>query len=76
MSKINVKVCDVCNNIVDDVIGVYANGYMCDLCSNCYNKIENLEDMKNIHTVAINEINEMINKKVRKMINERKEDII
>ncbi len=76
MSKINVKVCDVCNNIVDDVIDVYANGYMCDLCSNCYNKIENLEDMKHIHNVAIREINEMINKKVKEMINERKEDII
>ena len=67
MSKINVKVCDVCYNIVDDVTNVYANGYMCDLCSNCYNKIENLEDMKHIHNVAIREINEMINKKVEGM---------
>ena len=76
MSKIEVKVCDVCNNIVDDVIGVYANGYMCELCSNCYNKIENLEDMRHIHNVAISEINEMINKKVEGMRNERKEDNI
>ena len=76
MSKITVKVCDVCNNIVDDVIEVYANGCMYELCSNCYNKIENLEDMKHIHNVAIREINEMINKKVEEMKNEREEDII
>lgn len=49
---------------------------MYELCSNCYNKIENLEDMKHIHNVAISEINEMINKKVEEMRNERKEDNI
>lgn len=76
MSKITVNVCDVCNNIVNDVIGVYANGCMYELCNNCYNKIENLEDMKQIHNVAIREINEMINKKVEVMRDERKEDII
>lgn len=76
MSKINVQVCDICDNIVDNVTAVYANGYMYELCSNCYNKIENLEDMKHIHNIAINEINKMIKKKVEVMKNERKEDII
>jgi len=76
MSKINVNVCDICNNIVDDVIPVYANGYMYELCSNCYNKIESLEDMKHIHNTVISEIDKMINKKVEEIKNERKEDII
>ena len=76
MSKINVQVCDICDNIVDNLTAVYANGYMYELCSNCYNKIENLEDMKHIHNIAINEINKMIKEKVEVMRNERKEDII
>lgn len=76
MSKINVNVCDICNNIVDDVIAVYVNGYVYELCSNCYNKIESLEDMKHIHKAVISEIDKMINKKVEKIKNERKEDII
>lgn len=49
---------------------------MHDLCDNCYKDISILEDMKHIHNVAISEINEMINKKVEVMKNERKEDII
>ena len=76
MSKMNVEVCDICNNIVDNVTAVYANGYMCELCSNCYNKIESLVDMRHIHNTAINEINEMIKEKVEVMRDERKEDII
>lgn len=75
MSEINVQVCDICDNIVDNVRGVYANGYMYYLCSNCYNKIEKLEDMRHIHNIALSEIAEMINKKVEEMRNERKEDI-
>lgn len=75
MSKINAQVCDICDNIVDNVTAVYANGYMYELCSNCYNKIENLEYMKHIHNIAINEINKMIKEKVEVMNNE-KEDII
>lgn len=76
MSKISVNVCDICNNIVDDIIPVYANGYMYELCSNCYNKIETLVNMKHIHNVAISEIDKMIKKKVKEIKNERKEDII
>lgn len=71
MSEINVQVCDICDNIVDNVIGVYANGYMYGLCSNCYNKIEILEDMRHIHIIALSEIDEMINKKVGMMKDER-----
>ena len=76
MSKINVQVCDICDNIVDNVTAVYANGYVYELCDNCYKDISILEDMKHIHDVAISEINDMINKKVEGMKNERKEDII
>lgn len=42
-----------------------------DLCDNCYKDISVLEDMKHIHNVAISEINEMINKKVEEMKNEK-----
>lgn len=76
MSKINVQVCDICDNIVDNLTAIYVNGYMYWLCDNCYNKIENLENMKHIHNIAINEIDKMITKKVEVMKNERKEDII
>lgn len=76
MSRITLDKCDVCDNIVDYTTKVYTNGCIYDLCDNCYKDIRTLEDMKHIHNIAINEINEMINKKVEGMRDERKEDII
>lgn len=76
MSKVTLCKCDACDNIVNHITKVYAGGYMHDLCDNCYKDIGILEDMRYIHNVAISEINEMINKKVEEMKNERKEDII
>ena len=76
MSKVTLHKCDVCENIVDHVINVYANDCMYELCDNCYKDISLLEDMKYSHAVAISEINERIDKKVEEMINGRKEDII
>ena len=76
MSKVTLYKCDACNNIVNHATKVYTNSCIHDLCDNCYKDIRILEDMKHIHNVAISEINEMINKKVEEMKDERKEDII
>lgn len=76
MNKVTLYKCEACNNIVNHITKVHAGCYMHDLCDNCYKDISILEDMKHIHNVAISEINEMINKKVEEMKNERKEDII
>ena len=76
MSKITLHKCDACGSIVNHTTKVYAGGYMHDLCDNCYKDISALEDMKHIHNIAISEINNMINKKVEGIKNERKEDII
>lgn len=76
MSKISLDSCDICGSIVKQSTTLYTNSMVYDLCDNCYKDIRILEDMKHIHNVAISEINEMINKKVEEMKNERKEDII
>ena len=76
MSKVTLYKCDACGSIVNHITKVYTNSCIHDLCDNCYKDISILEDMKHIHNVAISEINEMINKKVEGMQNERKEDII
>ena len=76
MSKVTLYKCDSCNNIVNHITKVYTNSMIHDLCDNCYKDISVLEDMKHIHNVAISEINEMINKKVEGMENEREKDII
>lgn len=76
MSKITLHKCDACGSIVNKSTTLYTNSMVYDLCDNCYKDIRILEDMKHIHNVAISEINEMINKKVEEMKNERKEDII
>ena len=76
MSKISLHKCDMCGSIVKQSTTLYTNSMVYDLCDNCYKDIKILEDMKHIHNVAISEINEMINKKVEGMKNERKEDII
>ena len=76
MSKITLHECDRCGSVVKQSITIYTNSMVCDLCDNCYKDISILEDMKHIHNVAISEINEMINKKVEEMKDERKEDII
>lgn len=76
MNEVILYKCDACGSIVNYITKVYAGCYMHDLCDNCYKDISALEDMKQIHNVAISEINEMINKKVKVMKNERKEDII
>lgn len=76
MSKVTLHKCDMCGSIVKQSTTIYTNSMVCDLCDNCYKDIKILEDMKHIHNVAISEINEMINKKVEEMQNERKEDII
>lgn len=76
MSEVTLHKCDACDNIVNHATKVYAYGFIYDLCDNCYKDISILEDMKHIHNVAISEINEMINKKVEGMRNERKEDNI
>ena len=76
MSEITLHKCDACGSIVNHITKVYAGSYMHDLCDNCYKDISALEAMKQIHNVAISEINDMINKKVEEMKNERKEAII
>lgn len=76
MSEIHLHKCDMCGSIVKQSTTLYTNSMVYDLCDNCYKDIRILEDMKHIHNVAISEINEMINKKVEGMKNERKEDII
>lgn len=76
MSKVTLHKCDVCGNIVNHVISVYANDCMYELCDSCHKDISLLEDMKYSHAAAINVINEKIDKKVEEMINGRKEDII
>ena len=76
MSKITLHKCDMCGAIVKQSTTLYTNSMVYDLCDNCYKDISVLEDVKHIHNVAISEINEMINKKVEGMQNERKEDII
>lgn len=76
MSKITLHKCDACGSIVKQSTTLYTNSMVYDLCDKCYKDIKILEDMKHIHNVAISEINEMINKKVEGMQNERKEDII
>lgn len=76
MSKVTLCKCDACDNIVNHATKVYAYGFIHELCDNCYKDISVLEDMKHIHSVAISEIDKMINKKVEEMRNERKEDII
>lgn len=76
MSQVTLYKCDACDNTVNHITKVYTNGRIYDLCDNCYKDIRTLEDMKHIHNIAINEINEMINKKVEEKQNERKEDII
>ena len=76
MSKISLSSCDMCGSIVKQSTTLYTNSMVYDLCDNCYKDISILEDMKHIHNVAISEINEMINKKVEEMKDERKEDII
>ena len=76
MSKVTLYECDMCGSIVKQSTTLYTNSMVYDLCNNCYKDISILEDMKHIHNVAISEINEMINKKVEGMKNERKEDII
>lgn len=76
MSKITLHKCDACDNIVKHSNKLYTNSMVYDLCDNCYKDISILEDMKHIHNVAISEINEMINKKVEEMKDEREEDII
>ena len=76
MSKISLNSCDMCGSIVKHSTTLYTNSMVYDLCDNCYKDISILEDMKHIHNVAISEINEMINKKVEVMKDERKEDII
>lgn len=77
MSKISLYSCDVCDDIVKHCNKLYTNSMVYELCDNCYKDIRILEDMKHIHNIAISEINEMINKKVGMMKDEkRKEDII
>lgn len=77
MSQVTLNTCDVCGNIVKHCTKLYTNSMMYDLCANCYKDIRILEDMKHIHNIAINEINDMINKKVEVMRDEkRKENII
>lgn len=76
MSEITLRKCDACGSIVKQSTKLYTNSMVYDLCDNCYKDISILEDMKHIHNVAISEINEMINKKVEGMKDERKEDII
>lgn len=76
MSKVTFNTCDICGSIVKQSTTLYTNSMVYDLCDNCYKDISVLEDMKHIHNVAISEINEMINKKVEAMKNEREEDII
>lgn len=76
MSRVTFNTCDICGCIADNTTRVFSNHNMHDLCDNCYKDIRILEDMKHIHNVAISEINEMINKKVEAMKNERQEDII
>ena len=76
MSQVTLHKCDMCDSIVKQSTTLYTNSMVYELCDNCYKDISILEDMKHIHNVAISEINEMINKKVEGMKNERKEDII
>ena len=76
MSKITLHKCDACGSIVKHSTTLYTNSMVYDLCDKCYKDIRILEDMKHIHNVAISEINEMINKKVEGVRDERKKDII
>lgn len=76
MSKVTFNTCDICNCIADNTTQVFTQRNMYDLCDKCYKNIEALVDLKNVYNKSINEINEMINKKVEDMKNERKEDII
>lgn len=76
MSEVTLHKCDICGSIVKQSTTLYTNSMVYDLCNNCYKDIRILEDMKHIHRTTISEINEMINKKVEDMKNERKEDII
>lgn len=76
MSEVTLHKCDICGSIVKQSTTLYTNSMVYDLCNNCYKDIRILEDMKHIHHTTISEINEMINKKVEDMKNERKENII